>query len=170
MSSRSFNSSRTSNQRCNSSRNQKSMNPVRVLDLSARQVNGPNDPPSLITSVITTIRVGMPVAASDVSGTITPATLIAAVPGTTGYWKYVRLHKVSVYGLGGLAVNLNIFENNRKFADIGVPGAKASALHVSLPLIERANWYPVASTTSLVSWGSSAANTPQVHCTVELMS
>lgn len=140
-----------------------------VMDLSARQVNGPNDPPAVPTSLIHTVRVSLPVGSST-TGDITPAKLIAAVPGSTGYWKNVRLVRASIWGTNGLSVDLIASDNNRRFADVGVPGARSSVVHMSLPLLTRANWYSSTAATVLAQWGTAASNGAVVHCTIEVTS
>mgnify|MGYP003702128505 FL=1 len=139
------------------------------LDLSARQVGGPKDPPSVTTSIITTVRVALPVG-SETSGSITPSKLIAAIPGATGYWKNVRLIRASIWGTNGLSVDLIATESNRRFADTGVPGARSSVVHMSLPLMTRANWYSSTASTVLAQWGTTADNRAVVHATIEVTS
>jgi len=154
----------------NKRRNPSASNPV--LALSARRTGGPNDPPS----VPSTIRMMHKVSFSLIpTGGFTYANLFKALPGQapgSPYWKNMRLQKVSAWDTTGKGAVILSFPNDAiQFEDHGVMGAKASALHVTPPLMTRIAWVPITDLTT-VAFNTTIAVGEQlvVHATVEVNS
>jgi hypothetical protein len=87
------------------------------------------------------------IASTEFTGGVTYANLSQAIPGhilVPNYWKHVRLLKVSVWDVAGKGISVRFPTDVTTFNDVGVPGSRASNVHVTPPLETRMRWVPLS--------------------------
>lgn len=148
----------------------------------AKHTNGSNDPPRVMLNVQTTIRFRYIPRAVPAW---TPRDILQQVPGNwiTGddetsvrFYTKMRLIKFQIWnpsdlgGTGDHSVQARFRDDPRTFQDIGVRGAKSSALHLRPPLSLLQTWYPhTDASTKLLELPTGLATDEIVHLTVEVM-
>jgi len=161
--------------RVQSNRSKRAVNPATTLSLMSRKVGGPNDPPSLPKSIRTFFRVDYPISAGTISPiSITMGNVALLLPGNTAgaNWSRLRLEKVSVWDYRGSEITLQFATDMMTFSDTGVPGSRASALHVQPPLLLKSTWVAPTSSVDMFTvtpTSSAGASAPIVHITVEIV-
>jgi len=161
--------------RVQSNRSKRAVNPATSLSLMSRRVGGPNDPPSVPKSIRTFFRVDYPISGGTTSPvSISMSNVALLLPGNTAgiNWTQLRLEKVSVWDIRGNEIGLRFATDLMTFSDTGVPGSRASALHLQPPLIQKSTWVTPTSSVDMFTVmpsSSHGASAPIVHITVEIV-
>lgn len=138
------------------------------------------DPPLVVDAIRLTkrIQVTIPI---DTEGdaAITPAILMAGVPGGQTYWRECRIERIDVFSNSspGEIDSINVViagsgsQGVAQWLDNGVPGSHRAHIGYRLGLLDRAKWHNTADGTNL---GSITASTRPgsviVQAVVELQS
>jgi hypothetical protein len=142
------------------------------LSLNSRKTNGPNDPPALQASVRTSFIVDVPLGTGSAPFLLTSAKIYEAIPGNaaSGNWSHLRVQKVSMWDRSGSPIDFVFQDDGMKFSDAGVPGSRASALHLQPTLFTRSRWYtPVTSANQYGIMHSTSFNNCVMHVTIEVL-
>jgi hypothetical protein len=141
------------------------------------------DPRPLDSSikVIKRIQIGLPYDTTTL-GDVTPAVLMAGVPGGLTYWNRVRFEKFEIWsnssssGTDTLSVLVSTQDDwsqpTVSFTDTGTYGARRASVGFKLGLLDRARWFSTADATVLFTAkaDTGSAGTLVVQATVELLS
>lgn len=156
---------------------------LQTRDLNPREVKGPNFPPEVGETIMTTVRYKFSFAqrSGGYKPQFSPAEMITQLPGNKGigstpssvYWRWIRLVKVSVWNTGkgtGEAPRASIsFRGSPfNFTRLGVEGSRAASLHVAPPLQVRQTWYYATDETVLAD--ISFDDDTEIQLTVEVIS
>jgi len=168
--------------------NKKANNQVDISNyMSAKTVNGRNDPPKTNKTIQGEFRFGYtPGTGASAPFAFTAQDILRNIPGNilTGpiagspltYWKFLRIVKVSAYclgtGTGSTApfVQLNFSGEPRIFTDDGIQGSRSAALHVRPPLSLLQRWIPDTNNTEVLFNASASGGALLIHITAEVIS
>jgi hypothetical protein len=126
------------------------------------------------------IRVDASLVAGSLS--ITPAFLMAGVPGGTSYWNNVQVERIEVFGsdltaVGSTQLTLTVDPVSAYsqppfvVSDEGTTGAERARCGVRLGLLDRARWFGTADTTVLATVSaSSTTEAVLVYASIQLIS
>lgn len=151
-----------------------------VAMMAPQRASRMTDPPLVVDSIRITKRIQI-ILPIDTEGdaAITPAILMAGVPGGLTYWRECRFERIDVFSNSspGEIDTISVViagsgsQGVGQWFDTGVPGAHRAHIGYRLGLLDRANWYNTAAGTNL---GSVTATTRPgsviVQAVVELQS
>lgn len=154
-----------------------------VKDFTPVRCTGPVDPPVVTREIVVTKVYRELVGQDGLAIDITPALLLGGVPGGTTFWSRCRFEKFSIYretvtaqtgsdSEAPLTVTVagTVDTPPVTFTDTGVAGAKLTAIHFRMGLLQRAKWHIPASTAVLFTVNAGPRTGTFVQFTVELSS
>jgi len=168
-------------------RTRKGQNQVDISTyMSAKLVNGPNDPPKTNKTIQGEYRFAYtPGTGGSAPFAFTAQDILKNIPGNTvtgiagsplTYWKFLRIVKISAYCLGtgsGTAapfVQMSFKGEPRIFTDDGIQGSRSAALHVRPPLSLLQRWIPDTNNTEVLFDASATGGALLLHVTAEVIS
>jgi len=168
-------------------RTRKGQNQVDISTyMSAKLVNGPNDPPKTNKTIQGEYRFAYtPGTGGSAPFAFTAQDILKNIPGNTvtgiagsplTYWKFLRIVKISAYCLGsgtGAAapfVQMSFKGEPRIFTDDGIQGSRSAALHVRPPLSLLQRWIPDTNNTEVLFDASATGGALLLHVTAEVIS
>lgn len=152
-----------------------------VAMMSPQRASRMRDPAPVVDTIRLTkrIQITLPVDAEGDVG-ITPAILMAGVPGGQTYWRECRIERIDIFSNSapGEIDTINLVTAGdssvngvAQFMDTGVPGSHRAHIGYRLGLLDRARWYSTAATTGLGSLtASTRPGSVTVQAVVELQS